>query len=686
MHQMNSQAQNVLVTGATGFLGSALVSHLLDTADVNVLCLVRATGSGEERLYLKLIEAAQSLGIQIEESIIRNRVRCLFGDIESDSCALSESLIAELKERQIHQFWHVAASLRYEDIWKSQIHNQNVKGTHHAVALSIRLDIPEFYYISTAYVSGKKRGRIEEQSYDDTYPHNNQYELSKRLAEMIVCDNVHRWKRVKIFRPSVVIGSSLTNDSLSDSGLYGMVSAFHKFRKWVTDRMPEYFKEHPIKLFLDDTGSINFAPVDMVIKEAIEISQDNEDNELFHHLTNPFANNLTEATRALEKLFTDIKIETTTRFEDLNPIDVIFKSQLDFYIPYMTSDKLFDRRKPYLGRESCFHLDDNVLYEYCRLYYERLLKSESSTEENVGRKLDQLRRQEFICRHGSKFVYYKAGEGPPILLVNAYGMSIEAWRWVINSLSDRYTVLIWEGRGISSPASEDGHVIPYSIEEHRDDIVEIFHQEKIDGAKLITWCSGIKPAALFAHKYPTLVTGIISIAPDLTPILEDPSLTSEWDQNIIFLCKAIQANPSNAIKYVNTIKLILENNGKQKKVDLKKDELTTVLGMINKRFLSIVLQPFLNEKSISSYAQMLQDYFSRDISMELKTVPIRVDFITGGNDIIADPKQVQHILESRKNGTTISIPTASHFLLMESGEQLVRELNMLLGEQTGSIQ
>ena len=80
-----------LVTGATGFVGRALVLELLARTQAPVVCLVRADGtSPQERLRNALFEAADAYDCpQSVRAAITQRCHAVAGDIRSPECGLA---------------------------------------------------------------------------------------------------------------------------------------------------------------------------------------------------------------------------------------------------------------------------------------------------------------------------------------------------------------------------------------------------------------------------------------------------------------------------------------------------------------------------------------------------------------------------------------------------------------------
>ncbi|MCV4932392.1 SDR family oxidoreductase, partial [Escherichia coli] len=85
------------------------------------------------------------------------------------------------------------------------------------------LENPERYnYISTCYVAGLRRGRILESELEHNAGFRNFYEESKYLAELSV-EQLKPDLPITIFRPSVVVGDSVSGETAKYDGIYYLI-------------------------------------------------------------------------------------------------------------------------------------------------------------------------------------------------------------------------------------------------------------------------------------------------------------------------------------------------------------------------------------------------------------------------------------------------------------------------------
>lgn len=83
---------------------------------------------------------------------------------------------------------------------------------------------------------------------------------------------------------------------------------------------------------------------------------------------------------------------------------------------------------------------------------------------------------------GCRFVYNVQGQGPPVLLIQGVGVHGEGWRPQVEALSDRYTCLSFDNRGMgrSQPAGA-----PITVEQMAEDSEALLDAEGWEAAHLV---------------------------------------------------------------------------------------------------------------------------------------------------------------------------------------------------------
>jgi nucleoside-diphosphate-sugar epimerase len=326
-----------LVTGATGFVGGALVLELLARTDAHILCLTRPRPGREpaDRLRASLIGAAKAYGVPELGTEIRDRCQALAGDLTEPQCGLASLPGA------VDQVWHAAGSLSFSDDRADRIYLHNVTATAHTLELARKLSARCFSHVSTAYVSGRRTGFIEAAPVTDDSLSNNYYERSKIAAENIVLTSATDIDCVRIFRPSIVIGHSQTYAATRFNGLYGFIRGLVQVRSAVKPVLGDYLAFRPLRLRGDVDALINFVPVDRVAEAAVSVGLA-DDNPGIYHLANSQQAILGPSFTVLAERLNMMAPRFVRDEGEFSLIDERVDQRLVFYHPYMTGARYFD--------------------------------------------------------------------------------------------------------------------------------------------------------------------------------------------------------------------------------------------------------------------------------------------------------------------------------------------------------
>lgn len=137
--------QHILLTGATGYLGSRLLLELLERSQAKIYCLVRPSSGSEPYARLRSVMTAyfgRGIGGRME-----GRVRVIAGDLEQEGLGLNAGDYTLLRE-QIDSIVHCGAEVRHfgEPEYFRRV---NVDSTERLLALGRGKPDFRFHYIST---------------------------------------------------------------------------------------------------------------------------------------------------------------------------------------------------------------------------------------------------------------------------------------------------------------------------------------------------------------------------------------------------------------------------------------------------------------------------------------------------------------------------------------------------------
>jgi len=183
--------------------------------------------------------------------------------------------------------------------------------------------------------------------------------------------------RTRIFRPSIVIGHSLTRAVSSGfSGLYGFIRRILRLRQ-LLDRIQEGLATRAgLRVIAEPGALLNLIPVDVAARQMVRISQSNSRASVFH-ITNPTP---PPAFAVAKVIFRELELRQPVMVRDaagMNWIEQKVEEGIGFYKSYFRGTRLFDRENSdlALGRhaiEPGYCMDSPVISEYVRWYADLL--------------------------------------------------------------------------------------------------------------------------------------------------------------------------------------------------------------------------------------------------------------------------------------------------------------------------
>lgn len=331
----------VLMTGITGLVGSAFVTHLLRSRqDIKIIAIVRGNN-------------ARTAQQRVEEIL---REQCSFDDhpqdvaamlaaikvIEGDVATLDVEQLAALPILQgVDATFHCAADVNLGKDPNGRTFKINYIGTKNIVDLSNKLGVKEFHYVSTAYVAGKLTGRaMEDVPINSGF--NNPYEESKFKAEMLVRNSGIKFT---IYRPSIVVGRASDGKVRKPLAFYRILEFMAKLKKH------HCAKEHlnpadwvDLRLSFDAVAGhmIYFVPIDYIQLTTCALFQLPVCNKTYH-LTTDYPVKANDINRAICET---IKIKGVTvehSQHELNVDEKLLSRLLRDLLPYFSLDIVFDQ-------------------------------------------------------------------------------------------------------------------------------------------------------------------------------------------------------------------------------------------------------------------------------------------------------------------------------------------------------
>ncbi|EFM12561.1 FkbH like protein [Paenibacillus curdlanolyticus YK9] len=222
--------KDILLTGATGYLGIHLLHDLLTTTTSNVHMIVRGADAAEAEARLQA-----KLAFYFSEDLASRYADRIFvynGDVAEERLGLSEeqyAMLADVIDCIINSAANVTHYGRYQDS-----HRVNVLGTERLVDLAFAGQRKVLHHISTPLVAFGKIDGVDdvlytENEHDLGQDDDNIYFLTKLESERVIVAARERGLACSIFRVGNLNYNTETmkfQENIEGSALYSMIKSF----------------------------------------------------------------------------------------------------------------------------------------------------------------------------------------------------------------------------------------------------------------------------------------------------------------------------------------------------------------------------------------------------------------------------------------------------------------------------
>ncbi|MEA5498671.1 thioester reductase domain-containing protein [Limnoraphis robusta Tam1] len=266
---VGNQPKTILLTGATGFLGSFLLNELLHKTEAKIYCLVRSEQPELTEDKLKNVLKSASLW---DESF-KPRIIPIRGDLSQPIFGLSSEQFQQLAD-EIDVIYHNGAWVHHASPY-SLLKQTNVLGTQEILRLACQSKTKPVHFISSVSVFNfNEYSQVkvinEQDDLEIGEVPNGGYSQSKWVAEKLVKIAAQRGLPSSIYRIGPISGSSQTGYFNNNDFLYRLMLGYIQLGS-----APEG------EMLLD------IIPVDYASKALVHLSQKQEFIGKAFHLIHP---------------------------------------------------------------------------------------------------------------------------------------------------------------------------------------------------------------------------------------------------------------------------------------------------------------------------------------------------------------------------------------------------------------
>jgi amino acid adenylation domain-containing protein/thioester reductase-like protein len=260
-------AQHILLTGATGFLGSFLLHELLQQTQSTIHCLVRSTNATEGKQKIRQVLEQYNLW----QDSVSDRIIAVCGDLSQSHLGLAEPIFRKLAEK-LDVIYHNGACVNLLYPY-AVLRETNVVGTREILRLASHLKIKPVHFISTLDIFESASGSAPIQEQDNIEQGeglSGGYAQSKWVAERMMMQAYQKGIPTYVYRPGMITGHSQTGISNTTDLMCRLIKGMIQMGK------------------APDTDlAIDMTPVDYVSQAIVALSQRQDSKQKTFHILNP---------------------------------------------------------------------------------------------------------------------------------------------------------------------------------------------------------------------------------------------------------------------------------------------------------------------------------------------------------------------------------------------------------------
>ncbi|AFQ46158.1 non-ribosomal peptide synthetase [Desulfosporosinus meridiei] len=316
---------NVLLTGATGFLGIHLLWELLNSTSGLIYCLMR--GSDLEKRFQRLFDSYFPGRIQAYSQ----RIKIIKGDISQKHFKMTPEGYSELG-KNVHSVIHAAGLVKHYGEY-SDFEKINVQGTQEVIDFCITFSRP-LQHISTISIAGNRltgdytNGHFDEvQLYIGQNYLDNLYIRSKFEAEVRVLEASRLGLHAAIFRVGILTGrysDGHFQENIQENAFYQKLKSFLEIKAISQDMLNQ---------------ELEFTPVDACAQGIVDIIRTNTQPSRVFHMFNHKKLKMTKLIEILYLLGIKVQILDTKSFYQLIDSYVQSPHSLSGFVLDLTEDQ-----------------------------------------------------------------------------------------------------------------------------------------------------------------------------------------------------------------------------------------------------------------------------------------------------------------------------------------------------------
>lgn len=661
--------RNVLITGSAPVLGSHLAARRLTTSDDMVFYAAHEYQVPPREELASLIEHAARRFAGVEETApLGESAGARLAWISLKPSAVSCSLADALPEgARLDEVWFLSGGALPAP-WPAA--GSDAETARALLAALPALGTAELNYVT---VDGATPGGSRDSSRESG---DESADTSSGVEREVIGRCETSGVGYRIFRAARVLGEIPPSSARGYEGFFRFLAALHELKGEVEERVPEYFEYQALRCLAPAGSAMNLVRAERAAELMARLAARRDTLGGAYSIAAPDDTPFAEVCARAGFAY-DLSLLAVEDAGEMNAVDRLFQSRLGGLdaSPAPPSDARDDAyRLAGLASESA-RLDEDEQTELMRAVRHSQDAARAARAESVAAMRASLERTA-IERGGSELIYHWLGAGEtPVVLLNALGQGLHYWHRLMERLSRRRRVIIWEPRGTDESSGE------FRLAEQVEDLEAVLRREGARSCHLVGWCTGPKVAVDFYLRRPEAVAAMVFLNGTFKSAAGLDEIETPYEHHLEQLCRAVERRPALAPSLMSSLRASAAGEGVDLLEESDPEELAAgVLSAMNADLREDVLHPFRGEPVLINYARQLLDFWSRDTLADAGRVRAPVLLVGSEYDKIAGAEMSREAARRFPRARLVELQGATHYCLYDSPDLICELIERFLRE------
>ena len=293
-----------------------------------------------------------------------------------------------------------------------------------------------------------------------------------------------------------------------------------------------------------------------------------------------------------------------------------------------------------------------------------LRRAQQDSAAPIARRWTALPGMRLEAIEGAPLRVWCLGEGPQtVLLLNAFGLSLDVWCELAMALSPHCRVLALEARDDAAVAAEALSSTYYDSEDSWPRFLQSVRQllatQQTGPLHLLSWCGGAKFALDLARALPQEVASLCLVAPSYAGVDCGAGGDSSFETSLNTMCRLVQRTPAAADSMARSMLALLQRG------DGAADDPQRLWSLPDAHTSHWLHEPYVSAERMRQYSRQLVHFRAHAMSLPPAVEPLAQPclLLMGDSDTATCAERARAMGALTSQTLQLGLRAAGHYLI-----------------------